>query len=77
MFLVDTNVLLDVFANDPMQTAWRFSPETSGGSGPTSRGEWFRPRLRPELREPPVQHVSADTPPLVPARMVNEYVYCP
>ena len=31
----------------------------------------------PELREPPVQPVSADTPPLVPARMVNEYVYCP
>ena len=31
----------------------------------------------PELREPPVQPVSADTPPLVPARMVNEFVYCP
>ena len=31
----------------------------------------------PELREPPVQPVSADAPPLVPARMVNEYVYCP
>ena len=31
----------------------------------------------PELREPPVQPVSADTPPLVPARMLNEYVYCP
>ena len=31
----------------------------------------------PEPREPPVQSVSADTPPLVPARMVNEYVYCP
>ena len=30
----------------------------------------------PEPREPPVQPVSADTPPLVPARMVNEYVYC-
>ena len=31
----------------------------------------------PELREPPGQPVSADTLPLVPARMVNEYVYCP
>ena len=31
----------------------------------------------PELREPPVQPISADTPPLVPARMLNEYVYCP
>ena len=31
----------------------------------------------PELREPPVQPVSADAPPLVPARMVNEFVYCP
>ena len=31
----------------------------------------------PELREPSVQPVAADTPPLVPARMVNEYVYCP
>ena len=31
----------------------------------------------PELREPLVQPVSADTPPLVPARMVNEFVYCP
>ncbi len=31
----------------------------------------------PELRAPPVQPVSSDTPPLVPARMVNEYVYCP
>ena len=31
----------------------------------------------PELREPPVQPVSADAPPLVPARMLNEYVYCP
>ena len=31
----------------------------------------------PERREPPVQPVSADTPPLVPARMVNEFVYCP
>ena len=30
-----------------------------------------------ELREPPVQPVAADAPPLVPARMVNEYVYCP
>ena len=35
------------------------------------------PLSAPELREPPVQPVSADTPPLVPARMVNEYVYCP
>ena len=26
---------------------------------------------------PPVPPVSADSPPLVPARMVNEYVYCP
>lgn len=32
----------------------------------------------PEPREaPPVRSTSADTPPLVPARMVNEYVYCP
>ena len=31
----------------------------------------------PERREPPVQPVSADNPPPVPARMVNEYVYCP
>ena len=31
----------------------------------------------PELREPPVQPVSADAPPLVPARMLNEFVYCP
>lgn len=32
----------------------------------------------PEPREaPPVPSTSADTPPLVPARMVNEYVYCP
>ena len=31
----------------------------------------------PELREPPVQPVSAGAPPLVPARMVNEFVYCP
>ena len=31
----------------------------------------------PELREPPVQPVAPDAPPLVPARMVNEYVYCP
>ena len=31
----------------------------------------------PELREPPVQPVPADAPPLVPARMVNEFVYCP
>ena len=31
----------------------------------------------PEPREPPVPAVSADAPPLVPARMVNEYVYCP
>ena len=31
----------------------------------------------PELREPPVRPVSADAPPLVPARMVNEFVYCP
>ena len=30
-----------------------------------------------EPREAPVQPPSADTPPLVPARMVNEYVYCP
>ena len=30
-----------------------------------------------ELREPPVQPVTADAPPLVPARMVNEFVYCP
>jgi CRISPR-associated endonuclease Cas1/CRISPR-associated protein Cas4 len=31
----------------------------------------------PDLREPPVQPVSSDAPPLVPARMLNEYVYCP
>ena len=31
----------------------------------------------PELREPSVEPVSVDTPPLVPARMVNEFVYCP
>ena len=31
----------------------------------------------PELREPPVQPAASDAPPLVPARMVNEYVYCP
>ena len=32
----------------------------------------------PEPREaPPVPSTSADTQPLVPARMVNEYVYCP
>ena len=31
----------------------------------------------PERREPPVQPAPADAPPLVPARMVNEYVYCP
>ena len=31
----------------------------------------------PELREPPVRPVSAGAPPLVPARMVNEFVYCP
>ena len=30
-----------------------------------------------ESQEPAVQPVSADVPPLVPARMVNEYVYCP
>ena len=30
-----------------------------------------------EPREAPVQSAPADTPPLVPARMVNEYVYCP
>ena len=30
-----------------------------------------------DSREPPVQPVPADVPPLVPARMVNEYVYCP
>ena len=30
-----------------------------------------------ERHEPPGQPVSADTLPLVPARMVNEYVYCP
>ena len=30
-----------------------------------------------ESREPPAPPVPADTPPLVPARMVNEYVYCP
>ena len=30
----------------------------------------------PESGEPPARTVSADTPPLVPARMVNEYVYC-
>ena len=30
-----------------------------------------------ESQEPTVQLVSADVPPLVPARMVNEYVYCP
>ena len=30
-----------------------------------------------ESREPKVQSVSTDVPPLVPARMVNEYVYCP
>ena len=30
-----------------------------------------------ESQEPAVQSVSADVPPLVPARMVNEYAYCP
>ena len=30
----------------------------------------------PERREPSDPPVAADTPPLVPARLVNEYVYC-
>ena len=30
----------------------------------------------PEHPEPPDQPIAADTPPLVPARLVNEYVYC-
>ena len=30
-----------------------------------------------EPREPPVQPVPTDPPPLVPTRMINEYVYCP
>ena len=33
------------------------------------------PQERPAPSSTP--HASADTPPLVPARMVNEYVYCP